>query len=117
MEDLTGLSNQQLMADLFVAALRVNDGHLNALAAELLVRSGRGALPRLTREACDRGNRPGHRVRLLDVISRIGPPFGEAFFDLHLLLRERSPKVREAANELLGVGAGRPGIATTATAQ
>src|SRR5689334_4367454 len=92
------------MADLFMGALRANDEQLNALAAELVVRSGHGAMPRLVREACDRSSRPAHRLRLLEVIDRLGPPFGEGYFDLHLLLRDRNAKVRKAAAELVGLG-------------
>src|SRR3954470_24150580 len=94
MESVMSKSNQQLMADLFMAALHANDEHLNALAAELLVRSGHGAMPRLIQEACDRCNRPAHRLRLLEVIDRLGPPFGEGYFDLDHLLRDRGMVAR-----------------------
>jgi hypothetical protein len=106
-DTVSSKSNQQLMADLFMGALRANDEQLNALAAELVVRSGHGAMPRLIQGACDHSNRPAHRLRLLEVINRLGPPFGEAFFDLNLLLRDSNSKIRQAAAELVGVGVDR----------
>src|SRR5262249_25541021 len=108
MDGVSSKSNQELMADLFMGALRANDEHLNALAAELVVRSGHGATPRLIRQARDRGNGPAQGLRLLEVIGSLGAPFGDGFLDLNLLLRDRNARVRKAAAELVGFGGLRP---------
>jgi hypothetical protein len=101
-------AEQQLMTDLLFAALRVNDEQLNTLAAELFVRFGPGVVPPLVREACNRKNRPAHRLRVLEVIGRLAgdAPCFEAddFMNLHTLLHDRNPKVRRAAADLVGVG-------------
>lgn len=84
-----------------VAALGRKDPAMNEYAAEIFRRVGKPVVPLLVREAVCRGKQPDHRVRILDVIQRIGEPLDMAFFDLTMLLRHRVPRVREKAAEVI----------------
>jgi len=84
-----------------VAALGRKDPAMNEYAAEIFRRVGKPVVPMLVREAVCRGKQPDHRVRILDVIQRIGEPLDMAFFDLMMLLRHRVPKVRQKAAEVI----------------
>ena len=105
MPDLTDRSEPRLMLDLIMDALRVRDPRLNDLAAEVLTRSGARSVPCLALVATDAKNKPDHRVRALDVLARIGPPYGPELLDLTLLLRARNQSVRAAARRILGYDA------------
>ena len=105
MPDLTDLSEPRLMIDLIMDALRVRDPRLNELASEVLTRSGARSVPCLSLAAADAMNKPHHRVRALDVLARIGPPYGSEMMDLSLLLRARNQSVRAAARSIFGYDA------------
>ena len=68
-------------------------------------------MPDLVRVAVNAKNKPAHRVRALELIARIGPPFGAEFLDLTALRLTRNKAVRQKAEELFGVAAllGAPG--------
>ena len=105
MTDLSELTEPQLMLELIMGALRVRDARLNELASEVLARSGERSVPRLSRAATDPKNKLDHRVRALDVLARIGPPYGLEMMDLSVLLHARHKTVREAARSLFGYDA------------
>jgi hypothetical protein len=93
----------ELLLDLLLAALRVDDEHLNALALELLGLFGEAPVRRLLREAANPKNRPAHRVRVLQAIRRIGPVTDlAAYLDLSVLAQDKYPGIRSAVAELLG---------------
>jgi HEAT repeat protein len=107
MDDLSARSQPALILDLMMQALRVRDERLNAIAAELLVEFGAQPVRRLVLEAVSHNNTTAHRIRALNVLARIGPPFGESLMDLMALRRSRNKAVREAVAELFG-DCGRP---------
>jgi hypothetical protein len=101
MSDLATRSDPQLVLDLLLHALRVRDNRLNAVAAEILTRHGVRPVPELVRVAGCVKNPPGYRVRALEVLARIGPPYGLELLNLlDLLRRTRCKAVREAAERL-----------------
>jgi hypothetical protein len=103
MMPLTGRPRGDLLLDLLLAALRVDDAQLNALAVELLGRCGDGPVRRLLQEATNPKNRPAHRLRVLQAIRRIGPVTDLAsYLDLYVLTQDKHPSVRSAAAQLLG---------------
>ncbi|QJW94613.1 hypothetical protein [Frigoriglobus tundricola] len=111
---MTALSNRstpRLMMDLILETLRVGKGLPNALACELLTRPEMNTMPDLVRVAVNAKNKPAHRVRALELIARIGPPFGAEFLDLTALRMTRNKAVRQKAEELFSVAAllGAPG--------
>src|SRR5262245_45889237 len=99
---LTNRPRGELLLDLLLGALRVRDEPLNALAVELLGGCGEGPVQRLVQEAANATNRPGHRVRALHTLRRIGAvaDLGPRL-DLAVLARDKHPAVRAAAVELL----------------
>jgi hypothetical protein len=103
MNDLATRSEPQLMLDLMMASLRVRDERLNAIVGELLIRHGGRPVPQLIRVAANPKNGTGHRVRALEALARIGPPYGLELTDLLVLLqRTRNKAVRAAAAKLFG---------------
>ncbi len=102
MLDVSKMSVTDLMLEMVTRSLGARDERLNELAAEFLWRQGPRTLPTLLREAADAKNTPEHRVRVLNVINRIGPPYGSAALDMTVLLRDRNKGVREAASKLFG---------------
>ena len=69
-----------------IEALRRKDRDLNAYASEILYRLvkemdlHKKVVPMLVREACLKGKQPDHRIRILDVVQRIGEPLDAEFF-------------------------------------
>lgn len=114
MSDLATRSDPQLVLDLLLHALRVRDDRLNEIAAEILTRHGVRPVPELVRVAGCVKNPPGYRVRALEVLARIGPPYGLELLNLlDLLRRTRCKAVRDAAEKLfapftVAARAGRP---------
>ena len=90
-----------------IEALRRKDPKLNASAAEVFCVAGKVVVPLLVREALGPGKHPNHRIRILDVIQRIGGPLGVDFLDFIRLLRHPVQRVCEKAAEV--VAALRPG--------
>jgi hypothetical protein len=91
-----------LMMDLILLALRAGDATLSALAAELLVRFGEKPLRRLALMATDAKNSPRYRVRLLEVIGRIGVVSdASVYLDLCHLTSDRNAAVCAAAAKLI----------------
>ena len=91
-----------LMIDLIIQALRLNDGPINDIAFELLLRCGENPVRRLALEAADKKNRPGHRVRLLRAIGRIGVVSDtSSYMDLFFLTSDKNHAVRAAGAELI----------------
>ena len=84
-----------------IEALRRKDPELNAFASEVLYRAGNGGGPLLVREALGPGKHPDHRIRILDVIQRIGEPLGGEFLNLVTLLNHPVTRVREKAAEVV----------------
>ena len=96
-----GKNAAELAPLLFVDALRKKDMKQNALATELIVRSGDKALPFLVAEASYR-HPTNFRLRLLRVIDRIGPTKDPvAFMNLGILTRNPNEKIRQAAESIL----------------
>jgi hypothetical protein len=102
MKEVTERTRLELLRDLIGESLRVRDPKLNELAGELLTRMGHDAVSDLVRVAANTRNRPDHRIRALEVIARIGPPYDAATLDLAILLQTRSGPVREAVHRLFG---------------
>jgi hypothetical protein len=91
-----------LLMDLLLEALRVGNEEMNALAAELIVRCGDSPVRRLVLMAADPTNRPQYRVRILNVIRRIGIASNpDLFFDLSRLATDKHAEVRYAAVQLI----------------
>ena len=110
MNDLATRSEPQLMLDLMLESLRVRDERLNAVVGELLTRHGTRSVPQLVRVAANSKNATGHRVRALEALARIGPPYGLELTDLLVLVqRTRNKAVREAAAKLFAVTAANSG--------
>lgn len=61
---------------LLVGYLSTDNKERNELAAKVFIGAGAAVVPMLVREAVARGKRPQHRIRLLDIIARIGAPLG-----------------------------------------
>lgn len=59
---------------LLVGYLSTDNKERNELAAKVFVGAGAAVVPMLVREAIVRGKRPQHRIRLLEIIARIGAP-------------------------------------------
>lgn len=88
----------KIILEILIHALRVKDEKLNALASQAFVLTPAPTVPFLVRLACDRTLRPSHRVRILDVIGRIGVRQDVmSCLDLTLLWRDKNPAVRKAA--------------------
>ena len=120
MTDLSERPDPQLMLDLMMRALRLRDQEQNALAAELLTRFGTRPVHRLVLVALGADNRPDHRIRALEVLARINPPYGSEVGDLAALLHTGNKSVRQAARKLLapyGMLFGLPGIPTVCPRQ
>jgi hypothetical protein len=99
---MKGQSTATLLIDLPFEALRTPGDRLNALAIELLGRIGGYPLDRLVLEATHPKTRPGHRVRLLRAIQRLGVvPDTASYITLVSLVADKSPEVRAAAVELI----------------
>ena len=98
-----------------IAALRRKDPHLNEYAAEMLCCVGQPVVSLLVWESVIRGKQPDHRVRILDVIQRIGKPLDEAFFALTMLLGHPVERVRQKAAKVIAAlsPAGRSGAGST----
>jgi hypothetical protein len=95
-------STPRLMMDLILEAVRVSDARLNALATELLGRSGTQPVRRLVLAAINPRNGPQHRVRLLRAVRQIGVISDPvSYLDLCSLLVDRSAAVRVEAADLL----------------
>ncbi len=90
-----------------IEALRRKNPKLNASATEVFCEAGKVVVPLLVREALGPGKHPNHRIRILDVIQRIGEPLGVDFLDFTRLLRHPVQRVCEKAGEV--VAALRPG--------
>jgi hypothetical protein len=91
-----------------IEALRRKDPELNAYASEILVRLAtemglhKQLVRTLVQEACRKGKQPDHRIRILDVIQRIGEPLdAESFFDLMFLCHHRVPRLGKRAGEVI----------------
>ena len=89
-----------------IEALRKKDPELNAFASDVFIRvrseTGTAVVPALVREACCKGKLPGHRIRILDVVQRIGEPLAaDAYFDLMHLAGHRVLKVAVKASEVI----------------
>lgn len=103
MNDLATRSEPQLLLDLMLESLRVRDERLNAVVSELLTRHGARPVPQLIRVAANPKNATGHRVRALEVLARIGPPYGPELLDLLAqLTRTRNKTIQKAAAKLFG---------------
>src|SRR5262245_54276561 len=102
MNDLAGRETPELLRELMLQALRVPDGFLNRLAAELLGRFGERPVRGLVLEAVSRKNTPAHRLRVLQVLLHVGRLSGEDVMDLSVLLCDRNPRLRRTARLLLG---------------
>jgi len=90
--------------DLMIEWLRTKDKRKNEAAVSILCRVGEPVIEFLALEAIKPGRRPNHRVRLLDVIQRIGRPLGPAdHYHISSLLKHRVAKVRDKAAEVLGI--------------
>jgi hypothetical protein len=88
--------------ELMIQALRVGDDRLNALATEVVARFWPGIVRCLVLAAANRKHGPGHRVRLLQAIQRVGVISDPAnFFDVLSLTTDKRPEVRAAAAELI----------------
>jgi len=96
-------SSTTLMMNLMLGALRTGDETLEATAAELLVRWGQEPLRRLVLTAADRANTTKYRVRLLELVRRIGVISDIIVLsDITLLSRiDKDPEVRNAAAQVL----------------
>ena len=102
MSDLSTMTEGEMMLTLVLRALQSRDAESNELAAECLTRKGTPLVPVLVREALNTKNKPDYRTRVLNVVARIGPPYGEAMLDFPILLRTPNKAVREAARDLFG---------------
>lgn len=101
METVASRPTGALLDDLVLEGLRVPDPVQNAVAAELMARSGPGPVRRLIRVAADTTNRIDHRLRAMAVVGRIGRVAGEAdLWDLAMLLTDDDAAVREAGRQL-----------------
>lgn len=108
--ELNNRSTPALMLELMFHALRVSDKTLNGIAAEVIVRCGGQSVRRLTLEAADRKNSPNHRVRVLDVIGRIGTISDPVdLLDILNATADKNAAVREAASRAIWTLRQRPG--------
>lgn len=90
-----------------IDALRTKDPEANALAAGILVRvrteMGIDVVPALVREACGKEKLPNQRIRILEIIERIGEPLdADSFFSLNFLTNHHVQKVAFKAAEVIG---------------
>ena len=86
MADLPPLPPGETKFAQLITALGRKDPRLREYATEILCRLGKQAVPMLVEEAAARGRQPDHRVRILDVVQRIGEPLDAEFFVVMLLL-------------------------------
>ena len=92
--------------DRMIQGLRRKAPLLNALCSEVLIRahvnSDANLVPRLVSEAALPGKQPDHRVRILNVIQRIGEPLApDDFFTMMGLTGHRVEKVARKATEVI----------------
>lgn len=92
--------------DKMIEGLRRKRPKLNELCADVLIRThkeaGANIVHPLVTEAALPGKHPNHRVRLLDVVQRIGEPLGpEDFFTVMHLANHQVDKVAKKAVELM----------------
>lgn len=98
MSDLSEKPPLQLLIDLLFLNLKHKDAVLNEHAAVVLSRMKGEPIRRLVREALRPGNGVPYRLRLLDVIERVGwVPTADDWMDLSVLASNKNPKLREAA--------------------
>ena len=76
MDASTPAATPQGGLDLMIEWLRTKDKLKNETASSILCRVGEPVVEFLALEVIKPGMRPDHRVRLLDVIQRIGGPLG-----------------------------------------
>jgi len=101
-DDLSVKTRGQVLVDLMIHALRVTGDVLNAHAAHLLAQLGGEHVCRLVREAASRRNSPAYRLRLLDVIERIGElPTADDWLTLTVLAADKNLQIRHAAARCL----------------
>ena len=93
-----------------IKALGRKDPELSAYAAEIFLRLAEQPgiahqiVPALVRAACGKGTRVDHRIRILDVIQRIGRPLNpNSFMDLTCLARLSGERVAEKVSEVIAV--------------
>lgn len=92
--------------DRMIQGLRRKDPELNTMCSGVLLRThteaGVNVVPRLVIEAASSGKQPGHRVRILDVIQRIGQPLGaDDFFTVMALASHHVEEVASKAAEVI----------------
>jgi hypothetical protein len=92
--------------DKMINGLRRKDPKLNAICADLLIRSqtelGANIVHPLVNEAVLPGKHPNHRIRILDVVQRIGESLDpDDFFTVMLLANHQVEKVAKKAVELI----------------
>jgi hypothetical protein len=82
--------------------LRTKNAQKNQAAAWVLCRVGPMSIEFLVEEALKPGNRPDHRVRILDVIQQIGGPLkAKEYYAIAKLQEYSAAKVRDKAAEVL----------------
>jgi hypothetical protein len=92
--------------DRMINGLRKKDRRLNERCADMLIRThkelGANIVHPLVNEAALPGKQPNHRVRLLDVVQRIGESLDpDDFFTVMLLANHQVEKVAKKAVELI----------------
>ena len=81
--------------DMLIQGLYGSDADERDRALVTFARLGERAIPLLVAQAVKPGLLPHQRVRILDVIQKIGGPLGvDEFFAIHTLLTHRSKHVR-----------------------
>jgi hypothetical protein len=100
--DLSEKPPLQVLIDLLLLNLRYKNAVLNEHAAVVLSRMTGEPIRQLVREALRPGNGVPYRLRLLDVIERVGwVPTTADYMDLSVLAASKNPKLREAAGRCL----------------
>lgn len=92
--------------DRLIQGLRRKNLKLNAVCTEILVRSqtelGGNGVPRLLVEATLPGRQPDHRIRILEVLRRIGAPLSpDDFFTVMALTSHPVARVALKATEVI----------------
>lgn len=88
--------------DCVIEWLRTKNRRKNEAAESILCRLGKPVVEFLIREVLQPGKRPDHRVRLLNVIQRIGGPLGpEEYYGIRKLLAHEVTRISEKASEVL----------------
>lgn len=92
--------------DRMIQGLRRKDPELNEICTDILVRlqteGGGNAVPRLLVEAMLPGRQPDHRIRILEVVRRIGAPLSaDDFFTAMALTSHPVERVALKATELI----------------